>query len=335
MGAGASMNFHTAVVIPFFQKTEGVLIGAVRSALAQKGVADYGIIVVDDCSPIPAASELRTVMEECPHRIRIVKMEKNSGQGAGRNKGLDSVCPETEFVAFLDSDDEWTDDHLSNALIALNQGFDFYFSDFYQLHQTVSAFQRAKRIDLAQHQRLQGTEQLHVFQASMFNQIIKGNVLGMSTIVYRFRKFPELRFREEFRSTGEEYLFWLDLAELTDRIAFSAAIECRYGEGVNTYSGATWGSEGAIRKLHDEVKYLCRIRNGYSLNQDQEAHIRTRIGNIRVEFVRELIHRLLHVKSIDTKLCLSLIKMDPRSLVLGIPISIRVFAAMLRRKGQE
>jgi succinoglycan biosynthesis protein ExoW len=328
------MNFRTAVVIPFYQRKAGILVGAVRAALAQQGTADFEIIVVDDCSPIPAATELKNVMEEFPYRIRIVKMKKNSGQGAGRNKGLDSVLPETEYVAFLDSDDQWAEDHLRNALFGLDQGFDFYFSDFYQLHQTVSAFRRAKRIDPAQHPLLPGSETLHVFQGNMFNQVIKGNILGMSTIVYRFRKFPELRFREEFRSTGEEYLFWLDLARLTKRIAFSSAIECHYGEGVNTYSGAAWGSEGAIRKLHDEMKYLCGIRDCYDLSQDQNDYIVARISKIRIEFVRELIHRVVHLKSIDGKLCLGVVRMDPGLVVSAIPISLRVTAEILKQKAQ-
>jgi succinoglycan biosynthesis protein ExoW len=316
--------FRTAVVIPFFQRNAGILSGTVHAALAQKGIQDFEIIVVDDCSPIPAMKELSGVMADFPGRIRIIQMDKNSGQGAARNKGMESVRPETEFVAFLDSDDQWSDTHLYNALFALEQGYDFYFSDFYQLHQTVSAFNRAKRINPSEHERVAGSDSLYKFQLSMFNQIIMGNVLGMSTIVYRFRKFPDVRFREEFRSTGEEYIFWLDLAQLTNRIVFSAANECRYGEGVNTYSGAMWGKEGAIQKLHDEIKYLRYILTQYSLEETQRRHVLGRIKDLRVGFVEEVLHRITHRKPINPKVCLSLVKMDRPLILLAVPISLKV-----------
>ena len=101
------MNVRIAVIIPFFQRTEGIVEKAVRSALAQS-CDQLEIIIVDDCSPVPATNELERVMAEYPGSIRIVMMEKNSGQGAARNMGLDCVKTETEYVAFLDSDDEWT-----------------------------------------------------------------------------------------------------------------------------------------------------------------------------------------------------------------------------------
>src|SRR5262249_7787267 len=152
---------------------------AVESVLAQR-YTSWEIIIVDDCSPIPAASELRELIVDNSNRIRIVTLDKNSGQGAARNEGLASVTPGTEYVAFLDSDDEWTPDHLENAVLALDQGYDFYFSDFYQLHQKVTAFNRAKRINPADHGTLPETSHLHVFAADMATQIVAGNIIGTS-----------------------------------------------------------------------------------------------------------------------------------------------------------
>jgi succinoglycan biosynthesis protein ExoW len=251
-------------------------------------------------------------------------MPKNSGQGAARNKGLDNVRPGTEYVAFLDSDDEWTEDHLSNAVNALDAGHDFYFSDFYQLAQTVSAFTRAKRINPSNHRALAGQTNLHVFESDMFSQIIVGNVLGMSTIVYRVSCAPDLRFREDFRSCGEEYLFWCSLSKRTSRIAFSSNIECTYGPGVNTFSGATFGRDGAIRRVHDEIRYLKAIRLEYACTPQQSRHLRRRIHTMRTDFVRELLHRLARGRSLEPKLCWSIVKMDPLCVPLSAPIAARV-----------
>ncbi len=45
-----------AVVIPYFQRKEGLLAQAIRSVIAQRDVDDVRIVVVDDASPIPAES---------------------------------------------------------------------------------------------------------------------------------------------------------------------------------------------------------------------------------------------------------------------------------------
>jgi succinoglycan biosynthesis protein ExoW len=326
------MKIKVAVIIPFFQRHSGILKTAVRSVLEQKDVSGVEIIIVDDCSPVDPVKELNELIAQYPGQIRMIKMPKNSGQGAARNKGLDSVLPETEYVAFLDSDDEWSPDHLANALCALDRGFDFYFSDFYQLHQQVSAFERAKRIDPTQHDRIEGHEHLHVFCGDMFAQILTGNILGMSTIVYRFRKFPELRFQEDFRSCGEEYLFWLDLSRMTNRIAFSEKRECRYGEGVNTFSGATWGTEGAIRKIHDEIKYLSRIMHHYPLTDELRKNIGNVMDRLRAELIRETLHRVVRGKSVQPKLLVGAVQMDPGLLLSILPLTVRAVSDGIRNK---
>jgi succinoglycan biosynthesis protein ExoW len=325
------MSSRVAIVIPFFQRQRGIVEKAVRSILDQR-FQDFEIIVVDDCSPVPAMDELRELVSANAGKMRIIMMEKNGGQGAARNRGLDNVRSGTEYVAFLDSDDEWTNDHLENAVQALDQGYDLYFSDFYQLEQEISAFRRAGRIDPTKHRRLTDHAHLRVYEGDMFSQIITGNILGMSTIVYRFAKYPSLRFREDFRSTGEEYLFWLSLARLTSRIAFSDANECRYGEGVNTYSGATWGREGAVRRIHDEIRYLRAIKREYNVSATQRRNIGRRLDAIRDDFVRELLHRLAKGRPVDVRLLWGIVRMDPLCVPLSIPLAFRAMVDFARSR---
>lgn len=56
------------------------------------------VIVVDDCSPDPAA--IREVVER--HGARLVRLPSNSGPAEARNEGLKHVT--TRYVAFADSD---------------------------------------------------------------------------------------------------------------------------------------------------------------------------------------------------------------------------------------
>jgi succinoglycan biosynthesis protein ExoW len=181
-----------AVVIPFYQKKPGILAKAVNSVLCQSIPHDeLCIIVVDDASPVSAREELADLSSKSDIRIYIIE-QANAGPAAARNKALDNVPDGIQCVAFLDSDDEWTPDHLANAKDALI-GADFYFTDHYQLGQSVSAFARAGRITASEHPAIVANRPLHRYAGDMFDQILSGNVIGTSTVVYRHHKFPALR----------------------------------------------------------------------------------------------------------------------------------------------
>src|SRR5712691_8795178 len=94
-----------SVVIPYFQRREGILRNTVLSVLRQKTDAVIQILVVDDQSPVPARTELSEILASQPKSVIVVE-QKNAGAGAARNTGLDNVSPDTDYVAFLDSDDE-------------------------------------------------------------------------------------------------------------------------------------------------------------------------------------------------------------------------------------
>ncbi|WP_299807091.1 glycosyltransferase family 2 protein [uncultured Shewanella sp.] len=99
-----------SVVIPFFSKVSGRLKQSVMSALQQQGV-NVEVIVVDDCSPLSAASELEGLQDP---RLRVIRHSKNSNGGIARNTGVDNA--NGKFIAFLDYDDVWYQDKLVKQL---------------------------------------------------------------------------------------------------------------------------------------------------------------------------------------------------------------------------
>lgn len=315
------MTDRIAVIIPYFQRKPGILRKAVESAMTQDVQADVQVIVIDDASPVPAASELAELIAQYPGHINII-VQANAGPAAARNKGLDNVPDGAEYVAFLDSDDEWISSHLSNALTSLNAGYDFYFADHYQLHQTVSAFNRAKRINVADHPRLANTEHLHAYDGDMFDQILRGNIIGTSTVAYRYAKFPKQRFHEDFVYAGEDYLFWLELALQTKKIAFSALCECEYGEGVNIFSGSGWGTENSLICIHYEMKFKKALTQFFSLNQAQLAANAIAVRTLRSSFVADVLHRISHRRKLDGGLLRRHFKIDPQSFIYFVPLAV-------------
>lgn len=313
-----------AVVIPFFQRQPGILAKAVDSVLAQTLPAQQiDIIVVDDASPIPARDELAGLLDTAAGRVQIID-QANAGPAAARNCALKHVPPDTGYVAFLDSDDAWIPEHLANAACALGGGADFYFADHYQLGQTVGAFQRAGRINLADHTHLGGHPHLFNYVGDMFDQILSGNIIGTSTVAYRYSRFPGLRFREEFVNAGEDYLFWLELSRLTDNIVFSSLCECTYGAGVNIFSGAGWGTEKSLARLHYEIKFRKALPSIFDLTAAQRAAAQAAVKKLRRAFVADVLHRISHRKSLEPAVMRAHWAVDPQSFLYFVPLAAAI-----------
>jgi glycosyltransferase involved in cell wall biosynthesis len=94
-----------SVVIPVYQRQD--LVGrAVRSALLQVPPPQE-VIVVDDASTDATAAVAEAA------GARVVRLAVNSGEGPARNAGIEAAA--TDWIALLDSDDEWLPGHLSRV----------------------------------------------------------------------------------------------------------------------------------------------------------------------------------------------------------------------------
>lgn len=111
-----------AAVIPTYQRAATIR-RAVDSALAQQPSPQ--VIVVDDGSTDDTPAVLATYGD----RIEVIRTA-NRGVSAARNTGADAS--DADWIAFLDSDDYWTPDHLARitaAIEATDGVADLYFDD--------------------------------------------------------------------------------------------------------------------------------------------------------------------------------------------------------------
>ncbi|TVT51361.1 MAG: glycosyltransferase family 2 protein [Sedimenticola thiotaurini] len=314
------MSRNVGVVIPFYQTDKGILIRSITSVLEQTLFDRITVIIVDDESPVSARDEMTAFENRFSDQIQIIE-QKNGGAGSARNTALDNMPDEVEFVAFLDSDDEWKPGHVANAIAALEYGYDFYFSDFFfSDYKDQTAFKRANKITPKDHKLLDSSNNIYEYVGNMHDQIIaKGNVIGTSNVVYRYNKFPALRFREEFYN-GQDYLFWLDISDQTDRIVFSNNIECDCGKGINIYAGTGWGTEGSLRRLKNEIMVWTSVERFFDLNQYQKQANKKRLTKLREAIVRDILHRLRHKKPIQNKVLKEIITYDKGVIFQFIPI---------------
>ncbi len=101
------------VIIPTYNRA-GLLPRALYSVLTQT-VSDFEILIIDDGSTDDTHSVIAKKFDE--PRIRYVPLSVNGGVAAARNHGIELA--QGEYLAFLDSDDEWKPEKLAQQLSAV------------------------------------------------------------------------------------------------------------------------------------------------------------------------------------------------------------------------
>lgn len=101
-------SLKVSVVIPLYNKRTSIE-RTIRSVLSQT-IQDFEIVVVDDGSQDEGADIVRAIDDR---RIRLIGQE-NQGVSAARNRGV--LEASSDFVAFLDADDEWRPTFLETIL---------------------------------------------------------------------------------------------------------------------------------------------------------------------------------------------------------------------------
>lgn len=101
------------VVIPLYNKAE--TIGRAIASVQRQTVADWELIVVDDGSSDGGSAVVETLEDQ---RIRVIR-QANGGVSRARNRGVSEA--RSEWVAFLDADDEWKPEFLATCLQLLEQ----------------------------------------------------------------------------------------------------------------------------------------------------------------------------------------------------------------------
>jgi len=102
-----------SVVIPTYNRAE-LLQRAIRSALNQT-FEDFELLIVDDCSTDQTGKVVESFLDE---RLRYIRHDMNKGAPATRNTGISQA--RSEYVAFLDDDDEY----LPNYLAEMSRAFE-------------------------------------------------------------------------------------------------------------------------------------------------------------------------------------------------------------------
>lgn len=99
------MEEMVSIIVPIYNREE--YIGRAIQSILQQTYDKYEIIVVDDGSTDNTYQVIQQITDD---RIRYIRLEQNQGVGHARNVGIRES--KYDYIAFLDSDDEWLPDKL-------------------------------------------------------------------------------------------------------------------------------------------------------------------------------------------------------------------------------
>jgi glycosyltransferase involved in cell wall biosynthesis len=122
------------------------------------------IIIVDDCSTDKTMELVKNLNNSL---IRIIELEVNSGSAASPRNAAILACS-GEFIAFLDSDDSWCENHLESTFKVLQNGSDLVCTNAHKVINTVDMFPYFKLLP---------SRRIHMLELLFHNPIIMSSVL--------------------------------------------------------------------------------------------------------------------------------------------------------------
>ncbi len=186
-----------SIIMPAYN-AQRTLHQAVDSALCQT-YQNIELLIIDDFS-IDSTAQIAEEYIKQDRRVRLLKNDKNLGAAASRNRGVDAA--RGEWIAFLDSDDAWTEDKLEKQLTrAASMRGEFIFSG--------SAFMDAdgnRKVGL-----------LHVPEQVTYKELLKQNVISCSSVMIKKSLVRRYKMAGDF--LHEDFAVWLQILR-DGKIAF-------------------------------------------------------------------------------------------------------------------
>lgn len=177
-----------SIVMPAFNAER--FIGEAIASVHAQSYAHWQLFVADDSSTDGTQAVALDWAARDP-RIKLLALAQNAGSAAARNLGLS--CCNGRYVAFLDADDVWMEDKLERQLRFMQErGAAFSFTAYRKFGPAGSG----GLVDAS--------------DSVSWDDMLKGNRIGCSTVVLDTRTYPRLAFPTGL-GRQEDYALWLSL----------------------------------------------------------------------------------------------------------------------------
>ena len=220
------------VVIPTYNRM-GLLSRALTS-VARQTQPPNEVVLVDDGSTDDTEGLIRRQFPD----VRYLQQE-NRGVAAARNRGIREA--KGEWLAFLDSDDEWLPHKLERQLDAVREEPEFSFC-----HTNEIWIRRGKRVNpLKKHAKSGGY---------IFKKCLPLCVISPSSVLILRSLFEQVGLFDESLPACEDYDLWLRITAIRPVLYLEEPLIIKYGGHADQLSRRHWGMDRfRIRALENVI----------------------------------------------------------------------------------
>ena len=209
-----------SVIIPSYNRCAS-LIKALHSVYQQSLAADE-VIVIDDGSTDDTALMVKQQFPQVHYHYQA-----NAGVSAARNQGI--ALANSEWLAFLDSDDEWLVDKLAKQQQQLQQ------QPLKVCHTEEIWIRNGKRVNqMKKHAKIGGW---------IFQQCLPLCAMSPSSIMIHSSVFAEVGLFDESLPACEDYDLWLRISHRYQVSFISEPLINKYGGHDDQLSQKFWGMD--------------------------------------------------------------------------------------------
>ncbi len=120
------MNKLVSIITPTYNSAK--YIAETIQSVQNQTYSNWEMLIVDDCSTDETLAIVKE-KSEVDSRIKWFKLDKNSGPGLARNKGIENA--KGDFMTFLDADDIWFPTFIENSIKTIKEvNIPFVFSSY-------------------------------------------------------------------------------------------------------------------------------------------------------------------------------------------------------------
>jgi len=209
-----------SVIIPTYNRA--TLLPRAIQSIQNQGVREIEIIVIDDGSTDETQSLLQKMDEP---RLRCIHFSENKGIGAARFAGIEAA--QGDLIAFLDSDDEWTEGKLILQLQAFQQfpQFELIFGDYLN----INYISGKKELGFTQNQVVMNRMAVKLVSPDMDlweitggqpQAMLEDNFIATPTVIFRRSIVEKIGNFNCNLSGPEDFEFWWRAAMMGVRVGF-------------------------------------------------------------------------------------------------------------------
>ena len=239
---------RVTIIIPSWNRASW-LPCAIDSVLNQT-YPDYELVVVDDGS----TDETPSLLDLYSKKLTVRTLPKNRGVSAARNEGIRTT--DSEWVAFLDSDDRWVPRKLEKQMLKVQEQPDLH------VHFTDEIWiRKGKRVNpMQKHQKKEGW---------IFKPSLSLCLMAPSSILIRRNVFEVCGLFDETLPVCEDYDLWLKITARYPVSLLNEKLMLRYGGHMDQLSQRDWGNDRY--RIQSLQNVLCTVPLS---DEDRQAAIK-------------------------------------------------------------